>query len=303
MADFFDITWGRIRLLCSTVSTEGGRTLVVHELSNATRPEDHPVDDRGPVPRKVTCQLLFIDQPNEPATPADRLEAFIVQVDRGGPELFTHPVIGSYLAHVENFTYDIDEDSNISNASCVLVPAGEIQDLYPAQFGSAAATGLDSVGARADVLADTLADFEIESTIPADAIATSESWVEGPDVPIRDVLVDIAQTSAALDALIEDEELDSDLALWPAYQATILLHASYRQAAIAATSETPSIFFMLIGAPTSILALVTRIYGGAESTDRERQFRALNDVRSPGGLLEAGTYVALPGRSSSRQAF
>ncbi len=300
MADFFDITWGRIRLLCSNLTTDNGRTQVVHELTSG---DDHPIQDRGSVPRKVTCALLFIQQPDEPSPPEDRFEQFLDQVDRGDVELFTHPINGSYLVHVSDFTYDIDEDGNITNASCVFIRAGEIQDLYPATIGAASLTGIDSVGVRADALSDALADFEIESTIPADAIASSTSWLESPDVPIRDVLVDVAQTSTALNDLIEVEQLAGDLTLWPAYQATILLGAAYREAAIAATSETPSLFFMLIGTPTSVLGLCARVYGGAEAVDRDRQVRALNDLRSPGGLIEAGTYLAMPAPSSRRAAF
>ncbi len=300
MADYYDITWGRIRVWCSSLNTDNSRTQVVHELSSG---DDHPIQDRGLGPRPVTCALLFIEMPSEPSPPQDRLEEFAAQVNRGDVELFTHPINGSYLVHVENFAYDIDEDGNIENATCTFLPAGEIQDLYPAQIGVAAATGTDAVSARASALSTELDALGIESTIPAEALETTESWVESAEVSARDVIVDAARVSTAIDAMIEDEGLEDDLALWPLYQATVLLASAYRQAAIAATSETPSLFFMLISTPTSVLALVTRVYGGAEAEDRDRQVRALNDVRSPGGLIEAGAYLAMPARSSRRKAF
>lgn len=300
MADYFDITWGRIRLWCSSITTDNSRTQVVHELASG---DDHPVQDRGRVPRKATCSLLFIEMPTEVLSFRDRFEEFAAQVDRGDVELFTHPINGSYFVHVENFTYDIDEDGNISNAVAVFIAAAEIQDLYPAQLGSAASTGIDSVGARADALSDALADFEIESTVAEDAKASSAAWIDSDTITTRDITVDISETADAIDALITDAGLQDDLLLWPAYQAAVLLNAAYRSAADAATSETPSIFFMLISTPTSVLALVTRVYGGAESTMRERQFRSLNDMRSPGGLIDSGETVAMPARSSRRQAF
>lgn len=291
MADFFDITWGRIRVWCSTVSTDNSRTQVVHELSSG---DDHPIQDRGRVARKVTCALLFVEMPNEPLLPQDRLEDFIAQVDRGSVELFTHPLAGSYLVHVENFTYDLDEDGNVENATCTFIAAGELEESYLIQGRTSPITGVGDVSSRADALADALADFELESTIPTEAKKTSDGWLTTADVPIRDVLVGAATVSTALDALIVDEGLESNLDLWPVYQATVLLAASFRQAADAAVSETPSIFFMRIASPTSVLALVTRVYGGAESEARDRQVRALNDLRSPGGLIEAGVTVAMP---------
>lgn len=304
--EFYEVSWGAVLLWCSTITTENTRTLVVHELASG---DDHPVSDRGAAPRKTVCSLLFDDFPGEPDSPLDRFLKFKAQVDSGEELLFTHPIDGGYYAKVGEFTYDIDEDGNITNASAEFVANQPIAAMLQPGSGSAPSSGIDAVAARADELNAELESVDIDSEISlagidrdfiSDGAALPDAWAANPDVTARDILVDVSRVSDQLSTLTSI--LEDDLALFAAYKGCILYGAAFRAAAIAATSETASTFSIKLGAPTSVLALVTRVYGGAEAEERERQVRSLNDVRTPGGLLSAGTELLMPQKVQSGRA-
>lgn len=296
-AEYFDVTWGRTRLWCSSIQTDNSRTQVVHELSTG---DTHPVQDRGLAPRRVRCELLFVDMHNEKLSALERFLIFKGQVDNGNEEVFTHPIDGSYPAKVGEFNYTIDEDGNFADVTAEFIAADEVVAVNPAGPGQTTPTGIDAVQARADELLADMTEFEIDSTIPADAIAAVDAWTSGDTVPTRDIVNQTADLSEQLSSFIEDEGLEDDLELWDVYRSTILLGDAIRSAALAATSETASIFIVKIAAPTSVLGLAARTYGGLEAEDRERQIRNLNDIRTTSGLLEPGMEIAMPARSSSR---
>lgn len=291
--DFYETTWGSIRLWCSRVHTAGGRTQVIHRIGAG---DVHPVSDRGLEPKVCTVALLFDDIPGESLTPLERLRQFKDQIARGEDEMFTHPVDGAFLVKAGKFDYVIDEDSNILEASIEFIQSEEIVGVNPAGLGVSGHTGTDALAATsADLLAD-LEDSDITSDLPTRAVAMQESWLAAEEVPTRDILVDAAAVSAELAALIEDEGLEDDLAKFGAYRSAMLFGAAFRAAALAASSDVPSIFVMKVRAATSLLALVAKIYGGAEADLRERQVRNLNDLRFTGGLIAAGTELVMPSK-------
>lgn len=292
--ELYTITWGRVRLWCSRVSTDNSRTVVVHELATG---DDHPTSDRGRAARVVTCEILFDDMPGEQLGPLDRFLAFKSQVDSGAEELFTHPVDGPYFAKVRECRYDVDEDSNITGATVEFVASSPVTAVLKPGLAASPSAGVDLVRARADELLDDLAALEtpaLETDLPTRAAETVAAWTEDPDaIPTRDVIVQLSQLSSELADLVA--VLEGDLALWDAYKGAILLGEAIRSAAIAATSSAAArVFFVRIVVPTSVLALVASTYGGAEAELRERQVRDLNDLRTPGGLIAAGTELVMP---------
>lgn len=299
IGELYDTMWGDIRLWCSSMSTENGRAQVIHRPATTTSASDFEVSDRGPDPRRVVCQLLFDFMTNDSTPPLDRFKAFKAQVDSGSEEVFTHPIEGSFFVHVEAFTYEIDEDSNIASASVTFIASGLISPISPARNASAALAGDDSVITHADLLADLMADNDISSTVPVDAKAAIASWDTGDAVPTRTILQDAQALDAQITALIDGSQLDADLALWDTYQEAIQLQAAIRDAALAATSETETIFFLKVTVDVSVLALMVQVYGGAAASTKERQFRSLNDV---GAMLHPGDEVAMPAVSSRRLA-
>lgn len=122
-----------------------------------------------------------------------------------------------------------------------------------------------------------------------DAQVAVSSWNTG-DVPTRQIMIDAARISNNLAVMIEVGGFEDDLALWPAFRAAIMLGDAVRNAAIAATSEVPSVFVMKILHRTALLPLAARIYGGADAPDRARQIMGLNDISTP-GWLPPGKYL------------
>lgn len=300
--DLYEVSWGSVRLFCAEIDSDNSRTLVIHDLAAG---DDHPTSDRGAGQRPVRCSLLFDEFPGETTTALDRLLLFKRQVDEQTDAsdglLFVHPIDGPYFAKVGEFTYRIDDSSNVVDATCTFYRVGQIVAALSPGLATVPSVGLDAVAARADelnaLLEDSVRPSELAAVgLPTDFVTTAAAlptaWLEDGDIPTRDILADVARVTDQLNVLTSI--LEDDLALFEAWQGTMLFGAAFRAAAVAATSETPSVFTMRIGTPCSVLALVTRVYGGADSEDRERQVRGLNDIRTPGGLLEVGTELVMP---------
>lgn len=302
MADpsaFFACTWGRLRLWLASISTDNSRTLVVHELS---RGDDHPTSDRGLRPRRTRCQLLFDDFPGERSTPTDLFRQLKAQVDSGLEYMFSHPIDGRYMARVSEFNYDIDENSVIRNVAIEFVASEPIESVSPSAAGTGLALGESNVTQAADDLDIALADVDRDTTLTGRAKASVESWSSGDTVPTRQVLVEHAGISSDVQTLIEDGELEDDIALFDAWVAAVMFGDAVRSAAIAATSEVAATYTLRITTPMPLLPLMARIYGGAEAEDRARQATELNDIRTP-AWIEPGVLVLPRKTVSTRTSF
>lgn len=298
--EFYDVTYGSVRLWCESVQSDNSRTIVKHELAEG---DDHPTQDKGKTPgTPTTCAILWIEMPSETLGPKERFLKFKQLVDAGdGPHLFVHPIDGAYYAHAENFVYRIDEDDNIVDCSVTFIRAAAAEEPTPVGSGTSVRAGEAAVADKAAKLAEILGELEVDSDVPAAAVAAQESWQDADEVPTRQVINDVAGLSDSLNALIVDEGLEDDIELWPAFKATIELGAAVRAAALAALAETPKLTAILIAEPIALLALCVRLYGGGEAEDRVREILALNDIRTP-GWIAAGSLIMVPVPSSSRRA-
>jgi len=303
--DFFTSTWGRLRLYCALVSTDNSRRLIVHDLTSG---DDHPVQDVGMSPRTTRCSLLFDDFEGERLSPIERFRQLKAAVDSGAEAMLQHPIEGSFLARVGNFTYDIDECSVIGNVSIEFIPTTGIEAVSPAGAGTLGVIGEAAVTQAAADLDAALAAVGIDladlgfDESPTDlGRASVETWSEGEEVPTRQVIVDTANISDRLSTMIDELGLEDDLELWDVYYSTIMFGNAMRSAAISATTETPAVFVLHVQTPVALLPLMARIYGGAEAEDRERQVRELNDVRTPGWFGPGD--LLLPIKSRARSVF
>lgn len=294
---FFEVTWGRLKLWLSSISTDNSRSLVVHELSSG---DVHPVQDRGERIRRSRCTLLFDDMTGESMPAFDRFVLFKAAVDSGAEAVFTHPIDGSYMAKVGEFNYDIDEHSIITNVSAEFVAVDEIQAvLIPASGSVSGLASEGSVTAMADALDTELEAVDLDTDITADARTAADAWTD-PDVSPREVIASVAELSDRIADFITYEDLEGDLALFDAYRAAVMLAASIRAAAVSATSETPNVFSIFVAKPVVLLALMAKMYGGARAEERARQVIALNDIRTP-GWLTPGQYL-MPAKTTSERA-
>lgn len=293
--EFFQAQWGRHKLWASRVTTDNGRRQVIQELSSG---DEHPVQDRGLKPRRVTLELLFDDFPEESSTPTNRFRSLKADVDAGTRAIYTHPIDGGFLARVGSFDYDIDANSVITNARIEFIADEAIDAVQPAGAGATSISGEGAIEQAADDLDAALAAAGLDGTdLTATAKSNAADWQDAEDLSTRQVIVDAAETAAGVGALIEENGLEFDLALFDVYRAAIMFADSVRVGAIAATSETPSVFVLRIVQPTSLLPLCARTYGGNEAEDRARQVTELNDIRTP-GWLAPGEYL-FPTKSTS----
>src|SRR3990172_9320661 len=96
----FEASWGNIKLFVQELSTDGGRTKVVHDLSSG---DVHPTQDMGRRARRVKCKLLYDHFVGFPP-PVVAAKAIEDAVASGAAAVFTHPMLGSYLAGVGDYT-------------------------------------------------------------------------------------------------------------------------------------------------------------------------------------------------------
>jgi cell division septum initiation protein DivIVA len=159
--------------------------------------------------------------------------------------------------------------------------ARQLAQRVPSQPGNASVTLATAASAEAST-----GNF---AATTIDARVSIAAWNNG-DVPTRQIMIDAARISNNIAVMIDVGGLELDLALWPAFKAAIMLGDAVRDAAIAATSDTPAVFTMRVVERTALLPLAARIYGGAQAQDRAAQIATLNDIPTP-AWLPPGDYL------------
>lgn len=302
--ELFEASYGTIRLFAAEVETDNGRDQVIHPLA---RGDAHPLQDRGLKPRISTLQLIFDDMQGEPVSGIRRFRQFKEIVDSGDmPQLYRHPIDGSYNASVGDFTYRIS-DSSVVTATVQFIADDDVKPISPTSASSGTATAEGAVDQAVATFAKSMLDVGIDTDLGDQAAAAQDRWLgtgdDGADpVPTRQVLVDVAQLITGLEVLIVDAGMEDDLQLWPALRDTLLLMEAVRGAALAATSDSAAQFTVRIGeASRSLLALCVSVYGAAQAEDRMRQVSSLNDI-STVAWIDPGTQLVMPAKSISPRA-
>ena len=286
--ELYDASYGGVRLWCSRVSTTNGRSIVVHDLTTG---DDHPTQDKGLEARIARASLLFDDMDGETTSPKQRFDAFCALVEGGKPQIFSHPLRGSYRATVRQFDHELGKGGVIS-AEVEFVPVDPVPAVRSVATALSASVGVDAVDAAADQADAALAAAGLSSSAPANARAAANGW-DSPDVTARQVLVDVGDISEQIGRTINDLELSSNLAYWPAYRALLLLGDTFVSAGRAATADVARLMTVRIGRPIALSALLAGIYGGWDVPQRRVQALALNDIRTP-GWIPTGTELRLP---------
>lgn len=284
----YEAMFGGIRLWASRISTVNGRKLVVHSPSSG---DDHPLQDRGLEVRTASCTLQFHEMDGEPMTGRERFDRFCEIVELGEPQMFTHPLRGSYLARVGRFDHDLDEDSNLT-AEVEFVPEDRIPAVTVALAGTSAAAGEDAVAGAGAAANEELEQLGISTPVTAEATAAVEAW-QDPDTSARRVFVDVAQLTEKINSEIERLELASSLSHWQAYRAMLLLADALVAAGRASTSDVARIMTVKTARPIALISLLASVYGAREAHPRRPQAMALNDIPTP-AWIEAGTELRLP---------
>lgn len=285
---FYESSFGGVRIWCSRISTVNGRRLVVHDPSSG---DEHPVQDRGLETRIATASLLFDEMEGTTDTPKQRFDRFCELVELGEPQIFTHPLRGSYLARVGRFDHEIDEYSCIS-AEVEFVPEDRVPPVSVASDGTSAAAGEDSVIGAADLADVELEAIGISTPVTSKARTAAAAWSE-LDVTARRVLVDVAQTTEEIATEIDRLQLEASLDHWRAYRAMLLLSEAIVNAGRAATSDVARVMTVRVGRAISLRAFLASVFGARDVDVRYRQALSLNDIRTP-AWLEPGIELRLP---------
>lgn len=286
MAEFYEGSFGDLRLWISKISTDKSRTQVIHEPSIG---DDHVVQDRGRVPLISKVTLLFDRMIGDDLEPIDRLRAFSALVDDKSRQ-FRHPIEGSFTARIRDFNYDIDGDGVISG-SVDVVAVSDVEPVTPAGPGGIPASGEGAVQQAAADVDNELMEIGMSSPVPSAAAATVDAWAASDDPNPRQILADLGSITEQLGDL--SSKLSPSLDMWEAYKNVVILADAVRSAAAVAMVETSNTFTVRIGSPIALRSLVASIYGADEADLRYSQAIKLNDIPNP-AWLEPGTELQLP---------
>lgn len=224
--------WGDIVLFCSQTNTDGGRTQVVHEPSSG---DAHVVQDRGLRVRRTRCQLQFDQFVGFPA-PEDAALILEQAKNSGVVRMFTHPLLGRYLASVGEFTSQISDSGVITGEAEFIAESDDIavSPIGTTSFGDPEA---GSVSALAEAT-----DAELESS--------GILKISGPTAA--------AVSSALPSGFSFGEGLSTNLSLNTSINLSVALSASISAnvAATATASATAQVTATATGSATAIASAV-----------------------------------------------
>lgn len=278
--------WGTVELWLSKVSTDEGRTLVVQQYTRGNTPS---VQNRGNVPKVARCSILFDEMIGQKESGQDRLESLIALKELGKPQLFTHPIHGTYLAEIGEFTHEVDEFGVITgDASFTAVE--DVGAVVVDPIGVSLEGGSAAIDAHADEADAQLAAVDLTSE--ATSTARGAGAVFDAATSARDVLVNVGNATERIQRDIENLELAADIALWPAMKALVMLDEATRAAGSQAMGDDSQLMTLRIDQPTSLRRLCAEIYGGGDAQAGYDEAMALNDIRTP-ARIPAGTELRM----------
>jgi hypothetical protein len=162
--------------------------------------------------------------------------------------------------------------------------------IYASAFAFAQVTAVAEASGMAG--ASAFAYAYAAAALDADVRASVAAWTDAEDedeLAIGKVIIDSERLSESIATMIDQGGFTTDVDLYPAYEAAIMLGATVRSSAIAATVETPSMFVMRVRSRTSLLALCAMVYGGGDAQGQARRVASINSIGTP-GWLEPGDY-------------
>ena len=277
-------SYGGVTFWISSMSVKGGRDIVVKSPS---RGDAHVLQDRGLRHQTTSCQLLFVDEPGRPSL-LQRFREFKALAERGEPQLFYHPIDGSYRARATDFDYDVHADDQAITASCTFLADDEVITVARSGIGTAPLAGVEEVAATVAEVETQLAAEGLSSEVPQSTLDTVTAWTQAETPDTRAVYLEAASLSNRINDEINRLELISDLERWPLYREFITLNFQIRRAAEATTTEVDDVFEVLVPSAQPLRALCAQLYGAEEAEDKSRQVTQINRLRTP-GLVPAGT--------------
>lgn len=293
---FMPASFGGVEMLIASLS---GDTGVDWAVTSPHRGDTHTIQNQGRKIRRARCEILFIDQPSLPDPYLDRYLAFEAMGNAGTPQIFVHPIHGSYLAVIEDLNHDVNADEATVRCQCVFLAVDEPVAVQNVGAGVAAMAGPEEVGVRAEAADAELAALGASSTVPASCLAQAEQWADGTSADAAQVLLEVASLTSQIDTLIDTLDLLTDYSRWAAYQSLILLRWSIVRAAQASTSEASRVVDYRVRVATPLRSLCARLYGARLAEERAAEVVQINGIRVP-GLIAAGVVLKVPSEGLTR---
>lgn len=286
---WFDASFGDFPLRIVSITTEDGRDIVVQSPARGSK---HYNQDRGAKIGRVNAELVFVDEPRADDF-RDRFDAFRKLISDGEPKIFSHPVIGSYLARCEGGSHTADARRMIT-FSVSFLPESEPQVVSKVLAGTTPLAGVQACQVAAQEADDALSEQGISSSAPSNTLARVTTWSEADDLDSQDVIVGVVSAVAEINQAIDDLELASQIERWDAYVALVNLSYTVSRVADAFTSSSDRMTPLTVATATPLLAICARTYGAGRAVEMADIVARRNRVRTP-GLVPAGTVLAMPG--------
>lgn len=286
---YFNSSFGGIDLLIIKISTKSGRDIAVLSPS---RGDTHTLQDRGRKHLHSSATVLFIDQPGRDPY-LNRFDAVRTMAIGGGAQIFSHPILGSYRARIEDFDFDANASELSVEVSCTILGEDEPQLVFPASAGTSSGAGVEAVTIAGGAADTQLAAIGLSTPVTAAAVTAVTAWDAAEVLDSSTVFSAVATLTGQINTAVDTFELVTDISRWQAYRAMIGLSFALKRAAEAATQDAQNVISVYVPAPTPMLALCARLYGSALAQDRADAGTRLNRLRRP-GRVEAGTTLKMP---------
>jgi hypothetical protein len=289
MAFWFEASYADFPLSITRITTDDGRDISVQSPSRGSK---HTLQDRGAKFGRVDAELVFVDEPGRPDF-RDRFDAWRKIVhDTRGPQIFSHPMLGSYLARVEGGQH-VGEAARMITWSCSFLPESDPQTVSAVLAGVSTFASVQAVEVASQVATEQLAELGLSSVAIDESIEAVTTWNATDDLDSQAVLVGVASMTSALNDAIDELELTSHLDRWQAYAALINLAYAMRRAADALTSTSGHTTPLHVIAAEPLLSICASVYGPDNAEEMSAKVARSNRVRTP-GLVPAGTTLNMP---------
>lgn len=303
MPDFhYEAMFGDMPILIASIETDDGRDIAVQSPARGSR---HYLQDRGAKLGKADCEILFVSEPGK-ASYLDRFAQFRALVAAGEPQIFSHPLIGTYRARAEGGRHSASSETKQIRFQCSFLPEDEPQPTTPTGAGVAPVAGVDAItvavdGVKAQLSADDVATLQaqVPSADPTrtwidDLVDFFVSAADTVDIDSQEVISGVATFTGFINGAIDDLDLATDINRWPLYQALISLLSTTRSAADALTADSDGMISLRVDVrPLPLLSICTEVYGADAAPDQAERVARINRVRTP-NRVPAGTVLRMP---------
>ncbi len=291
----FQGAYGDIDLTITSINTDEGRDIAIQSPARGSR---HFLQDRGRRIGKVECEIVFVEEPGKPSY-LKRFDAFRVLALSGEPQLFTHPLTGSFRARAEAMPHTASADAKEIRVTCTFLPENEPQPVSPVGAGTAPTAGVESLTVASALADDALAENGLSSPIPTGCLAAVTGWSDQLDAELdsQQVFLEVATLTGQITDAIDELELATDIDRWQSYRAFIGLSYQLQRAGEAFTSDSVHLLTITIDHARPLLAICTELYGPEAAMDMATKIAKSNRIRTP-ARVPAGTVLRVPAEAT-----